>query len=38
VEPGCAVRQAVQDGAVSQTRYDSYLKLRTEIEAEERYD
>ena len=38
VEPGCAVRQAVQDGTVSQTRYDSYLKLRTEIEAEERYD
>jgi ribosome biogenesis GTPase len=38
VEPGCAVRQAVQDGGVSRTRYESYLKLRTEIEAEETYD
>lgn len=38
VEPGCAVRQAVEDGAVSRTRYESYLKLRTEIEAEETYD
>ncbi|HYC52511.1 MAG TPA: ribosome small subunit-dependent GTPase A [Gemmatimonadaceae bacterium] len=38
VEPGCAVREAVKDGQVSETRYDSYLRLRAEIEAEERYD
>ena len=26
-EPGCAVRQAVEDGALERTRYDSYLRL-----------
>ncbi|MEX2572398.1 MAG: ribosome small subunit-dependent GTPase A [Gemmatimonadota bacterium] len=26
-EPECAIRQAVEDGAVSATRYDSYLRL-----------
>ena len=26
-EPGCAVRQAVEDGHLEQTRYDSYLRL-----------
>lgn len=26
-EPGCAVREALETGAVEQTRYDSYLKL-----------
>ncbi len=26
-EPGCAVRQAVESGALEQTRYDSYLRL-----------
>lgn len=31
-EPGCAVRQAVATGAVSQRRYNSYLSLRTELE------
>ena len=34
-EPGCAVREAVVRGDVSATRYESYLKLRTEIEAEQ---
>jgi len=34
-EPGCAVRAAVEKHAVSRARYDSYLKLRSEIEAEE---
>jgi ribosome biogenesis GTPase len=34
-EPGCAVRAAVEKHAVSRARYDSYLKLRSEIESEE---
>lgn len=36
VEPGCAVREAVSAGAVSAERYDSYLRLREEIENSER--
>jgi ribosome biogenesis GTPase / thiamine phosphate phosphatase len=31
-EPKCAVRAAVQDGEISQQRYDSYLRLRAEHE------
>lgn len=31
-EPGCAVRAAVEAGDISQTRYKSYLALRTELE------
>lgn len=31
-EPGCAVRQAVESGDISQSRYRSYLSLRAEIE------
>jgi len=34
-EPGCAVRAAVKRGDVSAPRYDSYLKLREEIESQE---
>jgi ribosome biogenesis GTPase / thiamine phosphate phosphatase len=30
-EPGCAVRTAVEQGEVSQARYDSYVKLRSEL-------
>jgi ribosome biogenesis GTPase len=30
-EPGCAVREAVQRGDISAARFDSYLRLRTEI-------
>jgi ribosome biogenesis GTPase len=29
-EPGCAVRAAVEDGRISEERYDSYLRLREE--------
>jgi ribosome biogenesis GTPase len=29
-EPGCAVKEAVRDGHVSQERYQSYLELREE--------
>lgn len=36
VEPGCAVRTAVGSAAVSPERYDSYLRLRDEIEQEEK--
>jgi ribosome biogenesis GTPase len=36
VEPGCAVRRAVEEGSISAARYDSYLRLREEIEDTER--
>jgi ribosome biogenesis GTPase / thiamine phosphate phosphatase len=36
VEPGCAVRGAVDTGEISAERYDSYMKLREEIEDSER--
>ena len=35
-EPGCAIRSAVEDGRVSAARYESYLKLREELEETER--
>ena len=31
-EPDCAVRAAVHDGSLSRERYESYLKLREELE------
>lgn len=33
-EPGCGVILAVQAGAIDEERYDSYVKLRLELEAE----
>ena len=33
VEPGCAVLEGVASGQVSRERYESYLKLRGELEA-----
>ena len=36
VEPGCAVRAAVESGAISAERYDSYSRLREEMEDSER--
>jgi ribosome biogenesis GTPase len=36
VEPGCAVLQAVDGGSISAERYDSYLRLREEIESSEK--
>ncbi|WLR41769.1 ribosome small subunit-dependent GTPase A [Bacillus carboniphilus] len=30
-EPGCAVRQAIEEGVVSGERYESYLKLQREM-------
>lgn len=35
VEPGCAVRAAVEAGALERARFASYLKLRAELEARE---
>lgn len=35
-EPGCALRAAVEAGAVARRRYASFLKLRDELAAEER--
>jgi len=32
VEPGCAVREAVDRGEVSKARYESFIKLRDELE------
>ncbi len=34
-EPGCGVRDAVEKGEVSGSRYESYLKLRREIEEQQ---
>ena len=36
VEPACGVRTAVAEGRISAERYDSYLRLREEIEDSER--
>jgi ribosome biogenesis GTPase len=35
VEPGCAVRDAVEKGGISGERYDSYVRLREEMEQSE---
>jgi len=35
-EPDCAVRAGVAAGAISSVRYESYVKLRGELEADER--
>jgi ribosome biogenesis GTPase len=35
-EPGCALRAASEAGEVSRPRFESYLKLREELEQEER--
>jgi ribosome biogenesis GTPase len=31
-EPGCAVRAAVQQGRISDTRFDSYQKIRATLD------
>lgn len=36
VEPGCAVRDAMEAGTISRDRYDSYSKLRAELEESEK--
>lgn len=34
VEPGCAVREAVESGTISAARYDSYSRLRADLAAQ----
>ena len=36
-EPGCAIKHAVQAGIISAARYESYLKLRKELETHPTY-
>jgi ribosome biogenesis GTPase / thiamine phosphate phosphatase len=36
VEPGCAVRQAIDDGILSAARLDSYIKLQHEAKSQSR--
>ena len=36
-EPGCAVQSALSDGKISQSRYDSYLQMYTELAERRRY-
>ncbi len=36
-EPGCAVREAVSRGAISLTRYDSYCRLREELQRQPKW-
>ena len=38
-EPGCAIKRAVEEGAISERRYQSYLDIRSELEkADKRHD
>jgi ribosome biogenesis GTPase len=32
-EPGCAIREALEDGSLSRERWDSYVKLERELQA-----
>jgi len=32
-EPGCAIREALEDGSLARDRWDSYVKLQRELEA-----
>lgn len=36
-EPGCAVKEAVESGEISQSRYDNYLSMLQEIKGFRRY-
>lgn len=36
IEPGCAVREAIESGTLSEDRYNNYLKLKKEAEFIER--
>jgi ribosome biogenesis GTPase len=35
-EPGCAVHEGLENGTIDGERYDSYVKLREELESEEK--
>ena len=36
-EPGCAIKQAVESGAVSRERYDAYLRIYEELASARKY-
>lgn len=36
-EPGCAVRQAVEEGRIAQSRYESYLSILEDIDRDDKY-
>lgn len=36
-EPDCGVKQALQEGAISQSRYENYVEFYTEIKSRKRY-
>ena len=36
-EPDCCVKQAVEEGKISKTRYDNYIEIRNEIIASKKY-
>lgn len=36
-EPGCAVKEALEAGRISQERYDNYLEMYTELKEKRRY-
>ena len=36
-EPGCAVKQALEDGKIHKVRYDNYVEMYTELKEKRRY-
>lgn len=36
-EPGCVVKDAVEDGVISRTRYDNYLEMYQELKEKKKY-
>ena len=36
-EPGCSVKQGVQDGRISEERYDSYLYMLEELKQQKKW-
>ena len=36
-EPGCAIRAAVEEGAIAQSRYNSYIDMLNGVDEESPY-